>query len=153
MLTLELRIPPPVVGAIVAAAMWGATTGGAAPAPLSVLQMGVCAALGLAGVGFDVAGLLAFRASRTTINPLTPQRSRALVTSGVYRLTRNPMYVGMALLLSAWAVALGSPWAAAGPLAFVLYITRWQIRPEERVLQALFGPDYADYCQRVRRWL
>ena len=153
MLNLELRIPPPVVGAVLGTAMWGAATGGATPDPLSLLQIVACTVLALAGVGFDLAGLLVFRASRTTINPMAPQRSRALVTSGVYRITRNPMYVGMTLLLSAWAVALGSPWAAAGPVAFVLFINRWQIRPEERVLQALFGPAYADYCRRVRRWL
>jgi protein-S-isoprenylcysteine O-methyltransferase Ste14 len=153
MLNLELRIPPPLVGAVVAAAMWGATTGGAAPAPLSVLQIVACALLGAAGVAFDLAGLLAFRAARTTVNPMAPQRTRALATSGVYRVTRNPMYVGMALLLSAWAVALASPWAVGGPVVFVLYVTRFQIGPEERVLHARFGTTYADYCRRVRRWL
>jgi protein-S-isoprenylcysteine O-methyltransferase Ste14 len=102
---------------------------------------------------FDGLGLLAFRAARTTINPMAPQRTRALVTGGVYRITRNPMYVGMALLLSAWAVALGSTWALAGPLGFMLFITRFQIRPEEQALHALFGETYAAYCRRVRRWL
>jgi protein-S-isoprenylcysteine O-methyltransferase Ste14 len=71
----------------------------------------------------------------------------------VYRFTRNHMYLGLAVLLSAWAVWLAAllPWLA--PLAFVLYITRFQIRPEERVLGQLFGPPYADYRRRVRRWL
>jgi protein-S-isoprenylcysteine O-methyltransferase Ste14 len=138
---------------VMAGAMWAVATGGAAPAPLSAVQVAACALLAAAGLGLDLAGLLAFRASRTTVNPLAPQRSRVLVTRGVYRITRNPMYLGMALLLAAWALALGSAWAAAGPLAFGLYITRFQIGPEERALQALFGPAYADYCRRVRRWL
>jgi protein-S-isoprenylcysteine O-methyltransferase Ste14 len=153
MLSLDLRIPPPVVGALLAAAMWLAATGGAAPAPLSTGQIAACTLLAAAGLGLDLAGLLAFRASRTTVNPLAPQRSRALVTHGVYRVTRNPMYLGMALLLGAWAVALGPWWAAAGPAAFVVYNSRFQIGPEERALRALFGTAYSDYCRRVRRWL
>jgi protein-S-isoprenylcysteine O-methyltransferase Ste14 len=153
MLNLDHKIPPPVVGATAAAVMWAATTLGAAPAPLSMPQTVGCALLVTAGVLFDGLGLLAFRAARTTINPMAPQRTRALVTGGVYRITRNPMYVGMALLLSAWAVALGSMWALAGPLGFMLFITRFQIRPEEQALHALFGETYAAYCRRVRRWL
>lgn len=89
----------------------------------------------------------------TTINPLSPRKSTALVTGGVYRFTRNPMYLGMACLLTAWAVWLAALLAFAGPVLFVLYITRFQIRPEERVLTELFGLPYTDYTQRVRRWL
>ena len=105
------------------------------------------------GLAFDLLGLTAFRASRTTINPLRPERSTALVTGGVYRVTRNPMYVGMALLLLAWAVYLSSLLPLAGPLVFVLYITRFQIQPEERVLKGIFGENFARYAARVRRWL
>ena len=113
----------------------------------------VAGALVVVGLAFDLLGLIAFRASRTTINPLRPERSTALVTGGVYRVTRNPMYVGMALLLLAWAVYLSSLLAFAGPVVFVLYITRFQIQPEERALQATFGEDFARYAARVRRWL
>ena len=108
----------------------------------------------VAGLGFDLFGLLAFRASRTSINPLKPERASTLVTGGVYRLSRNPMYVGMALLLLAWAAALvvlAGLWPGRG--CYVLYITQFQIRPEERVLQARFGQDYLNYTARVRRWL
>ena len=113
----------------------------------------VAGVLVVVGLGFDLLGLIAFRASRTTINPLRPERSTALVTGGVYRVTRNPMYVGMALLLLAWAVYLSSLLPFAGPVVFVLYITRFQIQPEERALQAIFGEDFARYAARVRRWL
>ncbi len=113
----------------------------------------VAGALVVVGLGFDLLGLIAFRASRTTVNPLKPERSTALVTGGVYRVTRNPMYLGMALLLLAWAVYLSSLLPLAGPVVFVLYITRFQIRPEERALQARFGDDFARYAARVRRWL
>ena len=75
------------------------------------------------------------------------------MTSGSYRLTRNPMYLGMAILLATLAIVLSSPWLLLGPLVFVLFITRIQIIPEERAMHARFGDDYAAYCARVRRWI
>ncbi len=136
-----------------AAGMWG-LSGFGPPIPLPpVARVAAVAVLVAAGLGVDLAGLAAFRGARTTVNPLQPQRASALVTGGVYRFTRNPMYLGMALLLSAWAVHLSSWLALAGPLAFVLYITRFQIVPEERVLQANFGEAFTRYAARVRRWL
>ncbi len=122
----------------------------ALPAPARTIVVG---ALMVVGVGFDLLGLMAFRASRTTINPLKPERSSVLVTGGVYRVTRNPMYVGLALLLCAWAVYLSALLPLAGPLVFVLYITRFQIQPEERVLKRIFGEAFSNYAARVRRWL
>jgi protein-S-isoprenylcysteine O-methyltransferase Ste14 len=75
------------------------------------------------------------------------------VATGVYSFTRNPMYLGMASILLAWAVLLASPWALLGPALFVAYITRFQIVPEERVLAKLFGESFAAYTRRVRRWI
>ena len=109
--------------------------------------------LAVAGAAFDLLGLFAFRVSRTTFNPLRPERATALVTKGVYRVTRNPMYVGAVLLLLAWAVYLSALLPFAGPAIFVLYITRFQIQPEERVLARIFGAEFSDYAARVRRWL
>lgn len=113
------------------------------------------AAIVLAAIGvmFDLLGLLAFRASRTTINPMRPERTAVLVTGGVYRISRNPMYVGMLFLLLGWATYLSALLPFLGPIIFVLYITRFQIRPEERVLSQLFGEQYSHYLARVRRWL
>lgn len=112
-------------------------------------------ALVLAGAGacFDLAGLRAFRKAHTTINPLRPDRAAAVVTTGVYRVTRNPMYLGLVLILLGLALYLASPWAVLGPPVFVAYITRYQIQPEERVLAAHFGAPYTAYCAQVRRWL
>lgn len=150
---LELKIPPPVVAVLVAAAMWGVATLGPSLAIAAELRYLLIAVLIFAGLAFDLAGLIAFRASRTTINPLTPERSSALVTGGVYRITRNPMYVGMALLLLAWALYLSALLPFVGPVIFVLYITRFQILPEERVLRGIFADEFARYTERVRRWL
>jgi protein-S-isoprenylcysteine O-methyltransferase Ste14 len=84
---------------------------------------------------------------------MKPASASSLVSSGVYRITRNPMYVGVLLVLVAWATFLAAPLALPGPLAFVLYIGRFQIAPEEAVLGKLFGAEYAEYKAKVRRWL
>ena len=156
---LELKIPPPLVGVLVALAMWGVAVYGPARSfaqmwsEAPVLRYAVIAVLVATALVFDGFGLLAFRRFRTTINPLAPERSSALVTTGIYRITRNPMYVGMALLLLAWAVYLSAWLPLLGPLVFVLYITRFQILPEERILQQRFGDAFLSYTTQVRRWL
>ncbi len=150
---LEHRIPPPIVGALVAAAMWGVTAPDHQLQLAPALKFALVAILVVAGLAFDLLGLVAFRALRTTINPLRPERTSALVTGGVYRITRNPMYVGMGLLLLAWAVYLSALVPFAGPVLFVLYITRFQIESEERALEGIFGEEYTAYTARVRRWL
>ena len=149
---LEHRIPPPVIGAAIALVMWGASTLPPIVAVPWVVRLTIAITFALAGVCFDLLGIVAFHRSRTTVNPLRPDKAAALVTGGVYDVTRNPMYVGMAILLLAWAVYLGSVWALAGPAAFVAYITRFQIVPEERALRAKF-PDFDTYASRVGRWL
>jgi protein-S-isoprenylcysteine O-methyltransferase Ste14 len=153
MLKLEHRIPPPLVGLVLAGAMWGLATLPPALALPAGPRLALVALLVAAGVAFDIGGVLAFLRQRTTVNPLRPQNASALVTGGIYRLTRNPMYVGMALLLTAWAVQLSALWPFAGPAAFILYMNRFQIVPEERALRALFGEAWAAYAARVRRWL
>ena len=150
---LDHKIPPPIIGALAAAGMWAVAEMGPQFDLAQQARYIAAGALVVVGLAFDLLGLIAFRASRTTINPLRPERSTALVTVGVYRLTRNPMYVGMALLLLAWAVYLSSLLPLAGPLVFALYITRFQIQPEEHVLRGLFGDEFLRYAKRVRRWL
>lgn len=150
---LEHKIPPPVVGVIVGLVMWGLSQLGS-PLPISdPLRFAATALLVAVGLGFDVLGLLEFRAKRTTVNPLRPEKASALVDGGVYRITRNPMYVGMLCLLLGWAAFLAAPLALIGPVLFVLYITRFQIIPEERILRERFGEPYSAYAQRVRRWV
>jgi protein-S-isoprenylcysteine O-methyltransferase Ste14 len=150
---LELKVPPPVVALVVALAMWGIAR---VATPLHVdlyLRIAVAVAIALAGGAFSAAGIAAFRKAGTTVNPRKPQAASSLVTRGVYRMTRNPMYVGLTCVLLAWAVFVGVPWTSAGPVAFVAYITRFQIAPEERALSSRFGQTYASYKASVRRWL
>lgn len=153
MKALELKIPPPVVALLLAAAIYYAAP--VFPAlPLNEQWRLILAILfGAVGISCDLAGLYSFRKAQTTINPLAPKNSSALVTTGIYRYTRNPMYLGMAFLLLAWSCY----WASSAVLIdlplFIAYITLFQIKPEERILSEKFSDEFPDYCTRVRRWL
>jgi len=77
----------------------------------------------------------------------------ALVTNGIYRYTRNPMYLGMAAVLLGCAVTVGATLALPVPLVFAIILEYRFIRPEEQMLRRLFPEEYPAYCARVRRWL
>jgi protein-S-isoprenylcysteine O-methyltransferase Ste14 len=153
MRALELKIPPPLVALLIAAAMWGISFAGTLVDLPADIRLVAGIAIMMAGVATAISGVAAFRRAKTTVNPLKPETSSSLVTFGVYRFTRNPMYVGLALVLLAWAVFLSSPWGLLGPLAFVLYMNRFQIMPEEKILLGMFGAAYTAYQTKVRRWL
>lgn len=153
MKSLELKIPPPIVALLTAAAMWGLAKISPSLAVPHDLRIWMAVGIALPGIAFDIAGAVRFFRAKTTVNPLKPQKSSSLVTSGIYRLTRNPMYLGMLMALLGWCVYLSAPLAFLGPVFFMFYIGRFQIAPEERVLTSLFGDEYAAYCKRVRRWL
>lgn len=150
---LELRIPPPIVGLLVAGGMWAVAHLSPILQLPQLVRLSVAVVFGALGAAVALGGVLSFRRAQTTVNPLKPETSAALVSTGVYSMTRNPMYLGMALGLLAWCVYLGSVWSLLGPVFFAVYITRFQIVPEERVLGGLFGAHFAEYKTRVRRWL
>jgi len=150
---LELKVPPPIVAVVVGLAMWAVAHLLPASDLTSQLRFtiaGVCAGF---GVIVAILGVWAFRQAKTTVNPVTPEKASSVVTGGIYSYTRNPMYVGLTAVLVGWAIWLSVPLAIVGPAAFMLYMTRFQIIPEERVMSSKFGRDYDDYRKRVRRWL
>lgn len=153
MALLDHKIPPPIVGVVIASAMWAVSQSGANFVLSDWLKYSVVIGLIVIGLCFELAGVLAFRKQRTTVNPLRPERASAMVSHGIYRMTRNPMYVGMACMLLGLAVYLSVLVSFVGPVVFVAYITQFQIKAEERVLKRLFGTDYEQYCSHVRRWL
>ena len=108
----------------------------------------------LAAIGAVVSAqaIRQFRAAATTVNPLKPDTASALVQTGIFGSTRNPMYVGLLLLLTGWALWLQSPSNLGLLLAFVVVLTELQIKSEEAALRKLFGADYERYCQQVGRW-
>ena len=150
---LELKVPPPVVALVLALSMWVVSTLTTALQVTFLIRVSVAVALALLGGAISLAGTIVFRRARTTVNPMKPENASSLVTGGIYRFTRNPMYVGLLFVLVAWAAYLCAPWALVGPPAFALYMTRFQITPEERVLTSLFGEAYGNYKAKVRRWL
>lgn len=150
---LELKIPPVLVWLVMAGAMRGVSY--SAPRLSFTLAGSSAIALALVTLGgaLAAAGVIAFRARRTTVNPLTPSASSSVVASGVYQISRNPMYLGFLLVLAGWAVYLSNAGAAVLLPVFVAYMTQFQIKPEERALLAKFGSEFAQYMSRVRRWL
>ena len=150
---LELKIPPLLVWLVIAGAMLGVAY--SAPRLSFTLAGSSVIALALVALGgaLAFAGVIAFRDKRTTVNPLTPTASSSVVSSGVYRFSRNPMYLGFLLALAGWAVYLSNAGAALLLPAFVAYMTQHQIKPEERALLAKFGSEFAQYMSQVRLWL
>jgi len=148
---LETRIPPPLVMLLCAAP--GYLLARAWPWPVFLVPAWVVVAVMLSGLALNLLPKLAFRRARTTVNPLRPAAATSLVTGGIYRHTRNPMYLGQALVLLGGMLWLGSAAALLVVPSFVGWITRFQILPEERVLSARFGADYAAFRRDVRRWL
>ena len=153
MQSLELKIPPPIIAVLIALAMWGISLITPLLEVSTIYRMPLAMAIAVLGGALMVAGNISFRQAKTTVNPMKPESASSLVNSGVYRFTRNPMYLGVLSVLMAWAVFLSSLWALFGLLAFFLYIDRFQIAPEEKALTRLFGTDYAAYQIKVRRWI
>lgn len=149
---LENRIPPPIVAGIFAALMWLASRYVPGLEQESSMRIGVALVPLVLGAVVCLSGVVSFRRAKTTVNPLKPETASSLVASGVFRYSRNPMYLGFALILVAWAAFLSSPIALLGVVGFVLYINRFQIAPEERALMSLFGQEFVEYKLRVRRW-
>src|SRR6478672_2798282 len=141
MLSLESKIPPPLIVLIMAVGMWVISR--AVPWPLYELPAHSWLAAVLVSTGFvtGMSGVVTFRRARTTVHPMTHHAS-SLVTSGVYTISRNPMYLGGLIMLLGWGILLSNAPALVCLPVYVLYINRFQIEPEERALTLLFGPAY-----------
>jgi protein-S-isoprenylcysteine O-methyltransferase Ste14 len=150
---LELRIPPlALVAAFAVAILLASVYVPLLRIPIPAHKV-VAIALVFVGLAVAAVGVLQFRQARTTVNPMSPQKASAVVSSGLYRLSRNPMYLGMALCLlgvAAWSSALSGYVLVLG---FCWYLTRFQIIPEEKALLAVFGSEFTQYMTKVRRWV
>ena len=153
MQALETKIPPPLIALMTGIFMWLSNdyvSGIGVPEDYRVM---LAVALALLGASCDLGGFISFRMVKTTINPMRPETSSNLIIAGIYKITRNPMYLGLAIILTGWAVYLSNLFLLVWVVAFIAYITRFQIQPEERALDKLFGEQFASYKHRVRRWL
>jgi protein-S-isoprenylcysteine O-methyltransferase Ste14 len=150
---LELKVPPPAAALLAALAMWLVAYGLDGLSFALPERRVVSIVLAAAGIAISTAGTWSFWRARTTVNPTRPEATSSLVATGIYRFTRNPMYLGLFLVLAGWAAHLANAAALAGPLLFALYVTRFQILPEERALATKFGPEFDAYRRRTRRWI
>lgn len=151
--TLELKVPPLLLTILFGGAMWAVSR--LLPAGYLAIPGKLWLSAAVLAVGGCIAllGVLEFRSAGTTVDPRMPHQSESLVTKGIYRYTRNPMYLGFLLMLVAWGLFLGSVFAALLLPLFIIYMNRFQILPEERHMRALFGEAYQHYMSQVRRWL
>lgn len=152
-MNFELKVPPPLVVLGLGAVMYGVTrllpslgwhVPGGRAAAMAVIALGLALA---------IAGMLAFRAHRTTVNPINPGDTTTIVQSGIYRISRNPMYLGMLLVLVGWGLFLANLAAMVVVPFFIAYMNAFQISREERILLAKFGPTFAEYMRTTRRWI
>ncbi len=153
MQALELRVPPVAVWLLFGMLMWFIS--GYEPSLAFELPWRNVIAMLFYGAGSAIAlaGVLEFLRAKTTVNPVAPEATTAMVTSGVYRVSRNPMYLGLLLILVGWGVWLSHYLALVLLPFFILYLNRFQIAPEERALSAKFGRQFEDYARSVGRWL
>ncbi len=150
--TMELKVPPALVFVCFACLMWA--VGAWLPFGdfeffgrkwlLWILMIGALLIAGIAVIQFFV--------SRTTLNPAHPAKTTKLVTSGIYKYSRNPMYLALLMILLSWALWLGNAFNTLTAAGFVYYMNAYQIKPEEKQLNKLFGAEYRQYCTQVRRW-
>jgi len=152
-MSLETKVPPPLVMLVLAAAMWLVALATPAFAFRTPLSEFVAGSIALAGLLLNAYPKILFKRAGTSINPMRPRAATNLVTSGVYRYTRNPMYVGHALILLGVAIYLCNELSFLALPLHILYITRFQIQPEERALSTRFPQEYAAYVSAVPRWV
>jgi len=150
---MELKIPPPLVALILGFLMWSVAR--EINVGLFNIEYQGTIALGFlfASIAIDLAAVIPFIKAKTTINPMKPKKATLLINTGIYQYSRNPMYLGSLVLLMALLIWLGNIFNLVVLLLFVGYITKFQIKPEEKVLIKLFSDDYKNYKSNVRRWL
>ncbi len=150
---LQNKIPPPIIGLSIGLLMWWLSR----QYPIYQFHFEwvnyLAYGLILCGLFIDIESLYKFIKNKTTANPLSPQKASKLVISGFYRFSRNPMYLGMLLVLTGAALLFAAVSSLLLLPLFILAINYLQIANEEKALEEIFGEDYLNYKQRVRRWL
>lgn len=150
---LELRIPPPLVMLLFMVTVFGFDK--IMPFTLFYLPwLTYASVISLVTLGGVIAlwGMKEFKNAKTTVNPLKPESSSSLVSSGIYQYTRNPMYLGLLMILLSAVIYSQHPLGLVSALGFVAYMNRFQIEPEEKMLVKLFGDEFVDYSNQVKRW-
>ncbi len=150
---LQLKIPPPVYALSIGLIMWLLNQHLPIVHWISSPWNKVGIAIALLAIVLDLSSLYLFLKKQTTINPMNPKGTQGLVSGGLYQYSRNPMYVGLLMILFGYAIWLGSITPFLVLPLFYWLITEMQIKPEETILEEKFGTEYLDYKNSVRRWL
>ncbi len=150
---MSLKIPPPLVMVVHMLLVWLVARFVPDLNFDFPFQRDLVLILGVAGVAFAMVAMGLFRRAKTTVDPLNPEKAEHLVTTGVYRITRNPMYLGLILILLAWIIMKGNPLNLIFLITCMGFLTKFQIKPEEEALSARFGAAYSNYRAKVRRWI
>lgn len=150
---LELKIAPPILVAIIMLLMWGVANFTSNYNIVFGNRYIVIFIAVFLGMSFMASAVIKFTMIKTTINPMKPENATSLVTSGLYRFSRNPIYLADLLFIFAWGLYLSNPFSLVFCIIFILYMNRFQITPEERFLEEKFGNEFLAYKQKVRRWI
>ena len=150
---LETKIPPPLLGFATALFMWllAQVLPSLTMPSTNINKVGVVVII--VGICLDLLALSQFLRIRTSFDPTRPHKASTMVTSGLYRHSRNPMYLGLLIALLGWGLFLGNLASLACLFVFVPVITHFQVLPEERILREKFGKEYEEYAANVRRWV
>ena len=150
---LELKVPPVVVTLLYLLCMWAISYFTPSISLQNEVKLFASLCLLFLALTSIISGVVTFSNAKTTVDPTKPTSASSLVNRGIFKLSRNPMYLGMLLILIAWTTWLASIYSLLLSLTFILYMNRFQIAPEERALTELFGDEYKQYCSNVRRWI
>lgn len=153
MKALELKIPPVLLLLIFGVLMWLIDDLLPQYSQHWPWHQWAAWSLFLLGVFLIVAGFISFRRAHTTVDPTRPEKASLVVKTGIYRMSRNPMYLGFLMMLLAFMFKLSNPVTLLALPLFVLYMNQFQIKPEEKALQKRFGNDYIEFYNNVRRWI
>ena len=148
---LKNKIPPPIVTLVFAALIYFSSEW--SPSIVFLGQNLISLFLMMLGFLVLLIAISAFIKLKTTINPLKPEAATSLITTGIFKLSRNPMYLGMLLLIISLWIKTGDVLGFILVAGFIAYLNYFQIFPEEQAMKRLFSDKYKTYCQQVRRWL
>lgn len=150
---LELKVVPVILMAIAVAMIWGLDWFLPHLRLMFPGQLACAFVLFVASGYLGLKGIWDFRQAKTTVHPHVPHKTSSVVSTGIYRYSRNPMYLALVLLLLVEGLVLKN-WSMLFVVwGFIVYLNRFQITPEERALEIKFGQEYIDYKKRVRRWI
>ncbi|AYV20033.1 methyltransferase family protein [Vibrio mediterranei] len=154
MKALELKIPPVLLFILFAVSMYAlaAIDNDWLYMHIPLKSIWVTALFVFSGY-MGISGVLEFKKAKTTVDPTKPTKASSVVDTGIFSKTRNPMYVALFTLLLSWGFWLEDGLSLFLSMFFIPYMNRFQIKPEERALEKIFGDDYLSYKAKVRRWI